>query len=230
MTENKILFVRGFATDNIKTNDTYVNILTVLKQNKNNDVEYFKYSLDEDIQKVYKRLRNTIKSNNFTHIVGHSMGGGLLMRYIYDHPDDIPNYKKVILLMPLLYKRRLNKFFFNIPGVRRISLPRAFVLPSSKAYSTGNFINDGFSFAKLKQPVDMYKDIMLDSEDDFVDALNKHQSNTVVFYAREEAYTPIPNDVLKRIKNKVYVNGLHECFNSLETTEEFFDKFVPYFE
>lgn len=228
--ENKILFVRGFNTNNMKSDDTYANIHVVLTENANNHIKYFKYSADEDIVKVYKRLRKVIKNNNFTHLVGHSMGGGLLMRYVYDYPDDIPKYEQVILLMPLLYKTRFKKLFFNIPGVRRISLPITLVLPSSKKYSTGNFINDGFKVVKIQQPVDMYKEIMLKTEDDFVDTLNKHRSNTVLFYAREEALiTPIPKDVLKRIKNKVYVNGLHECFNSLETTKAFFDKFLAYF-
>lgn len=227
--ENKILFIRGFNTDNIKSNDTYANILVVLNQNAKNNVEYFKYSMDEDIVKVYKRLRKVIKNNNFTHLIGHSMGGGLLMRYIYDYPDDIPKYKQVILLMPLLYKTRFNKFIFNLPLIKRISLPNAIALPSSKAYSTGNILNDGFKLVKMRQPTDMYNEIMLESEDDFIDALNENKSNTVVFYARKEGYTPIPKDVLKKIKNKKYVNGLHECFNSLETTKEFFDKFLPYF-
>jgi len=227
--ENKILFIRGFNTDNIKSNDTYANIFVVLNQNVKNNVEYFKYSMDEDIVKVYKRLRKVIKNNDFTHLVGHSMGGGLLMRYIYDYPDDIPKYKQVILLMPLLYKTRFNKFFFNLPLIRRISLPNAIALPSSKAYSTGNILNDGFKLVKMKQPVDMYNEIMLESADDFVDTLNDNGSNTVLFYARKEGYNPIPKDVLNKIKNKKYVNGLHECFNSLETTKEFFKKFLPYF-
>jgi|DEB19_MinimDraft_3_1074340.scaffolds.fasta_scaffold31782_1 pimeloyl-ACP methyl ester carboxylesterase len=225
---NKILFIRGFRTNNIKSGDTYANILIVLNQNENNDVEYFNYSMDENIVKVYKRLQRVIKNDNFTHLIGHSMGGGLLVRYMYDHPDDISRYKHVMLLMPLLYKTPFNKFFFNIPLVRRLSLPNAFVLASSKAYSTGNILNDGFKYSKLQQPADMYNKIMLEA-DEFVDVLNENR-NTVIFYAREEGYTMIPKTVLKKIKNKVYVNGLHECFNSLETVKEFFEKFLPYFD
>ena len=203
-----ILFIRGFSTDNIKTSDTYANIHIVLSQDVNKTVRYFNYSPDEDIVKVYKRLCKVIKNNDFTHLVGHSMGGGLLMRYIYHHANDVSKYKQVILLMPLLYKIPSNKFFFNIPFVRNISLPNAIVLPSSKAYSKGNILNDGFKLSKL----------------------NDNRSNTVLFYAREEGYTPIPNSVLKKIKNKVCVDGLHECFNSLETVKEFFHKFLPYLE
>jgi len=224
-----ILFIRGFGTDNIKTSDTYANIYIILRQDVNKTVRYFNYSPDEDIVKVYKRLCKVIKDNDFTHLVGHSMGGGLLMRYIYHHANDVSKYKQVILLMPLLYKIPSNKFFFNIPFVRNISLPNAIVLPSSKAYSKGNILNDGFKLSKLKQVVEMYKEIMLES-DEFVETLNDNRSNTVLFYAREEGYAPIPNSVLKKIKNKVCVDGLHECFNSLETVKEFFDKFLPYLE
>ena len=118
---------------------------------------YFNYSPNEDIVKVYKRLCKVIKDNDFTHLIGHSMGGGLLMRYIYDHPNDVSNYKQVILLMPLLYKTPFNKFFFNIPFVRNISVPNALVLPSSKVYLRGNILNDGFKLSKLKQVNNKYK-------------------------------------------------------------------------
>lgn len=224
-----ILFIRGFRTDNIKMSDTYANIYIVLSQDVNKIVRYFNYSPNEDIVKVYKRLCKVIKDNDFTHLIGHSMGGGLLMRYIYDHPNDVSKYKQVILLMQLLYKIPFNKFFFNIPFVRNISVPNALVLSSSKAYSRGNILNDGFKLSKLKQIVEMYKEIMLESGE-FIETLNENRSNTVIFYASEEGYTPIPNSVLKKIKNKVYVDGLHECFNSLETVKEFFDKFLPYLE
>jgi pimeloyl-ACP methyl ester carboxylesterase len=227
--KNKILVVRGFDTDNIKTNDTYANIHIVLSQNVNNDMTYFSYSQDENIVNVYKRLCKVLKDNVFTHIIGHSMGCGLLMKYMYDHPDDISNYKHIILLMPLLYKTPFNRFIFRFRLVRNISLPNAVILPSARIYSTGNILNDGFKFSKMKQLVDVYDKIMLEA-DESVDVLNRNKTNTVVFYAREERITPIPQRVLKKIKNKKYVNGLHESFNSLETVKEFFEKLLPYFE
>ena len=229
MTKNKILIVRGFDTDNIKTNDTYANIHTVLSQNVNNDITYFSYSQDEDIANVYKRLCKVLKYNDFTHLVGHSMGCAMLVRFMYDHPKNISKYKQVILLMALIYKTPFNRFIFRIPLVRNISLPNAVILPSARIYSRGNILNDGLKFSKMKQPVDVYKKIMFDS-DVLVNVLNRNKSNTVLFYAREEKITPVPQRVLKKIINKKYVNGLHECFNSLETVKEFFDKFLPYFE
>jgi pimeloyl-ACP methyl ester carboxylesterase len=229
MAENKIIIVRGFGTNNIKTNDSYANILIVLTQNPKNKVEYFDYNPDEDIVKVYKRLSKVLKDGEYTHLIGHSMGGGLVMRYIYDYPDEISKYRHVILLMPLLYKNPSNNFLLNIPFLKNIPLPNAIFLPSSKAYKTGNIINDGFKLTKFKQVAGMYNEIMLDS-DVFVDTLNENRLNTVLFYAIEEGYNQIPTDVLKKIKNKKYINGLHESFNSLDTVKDFFYIFLPLFD
>jgi len=226
--QNKIIFIRGFGTNNLN-NDTYANLLIILNQNAKNHVEYFNYNPDEDIVKVYKRMCKVLKDNDYTHLVGHSMGGGLIMRYIYDYPKNISKYKRVLLLMPLIYKVRINELLLNIPFVENISVPNTIVLPSSKSYETGNFINDGFKFSKMKQPAGMYKEIMLEP-DEFVDTLNENRFNTVLFYAREEGYNPVPKDVLKKIKNKVYVNGLHESFNDLRTVKEFIRKFLPNFD
>jgi pimeloyl-ACP methyl ester carboxylesterase len=230
MDKNNItLFVRGFGTNNIKTNDSYANILIVLNQNPKNNVEYFDYSPDEDIVKVYKRLCKVLKDGQYTHLIGHSLGGGLLMRYIYDYPREISKYRHVILMMPLLYKNPSNNFLLNIPFLKNIPLPNAFFLPSSKAYKTGNIINDGFKLTKFQQVAGMYNEIMLDP-DVFVDTLNENRSNTVLFYAKEEGYNQIPKDVLKKINNKVYINGLHESFNSLDTVKDFFEIFLPFFD
>jgi len=225
--KNKIFIVRGFGTDNIKTNDTYANILLVLEQ-KNNDVTYFDYAPSDDIVETYNRLCKTIKNNNFTHMAAHSMGGGLAMKWIADHPKDVKKFKHVILLMAMLYKDPFNEFLAKIPIMKNVSVPVAIFLPSSKAYSTGNILNDGFKFMHLGQVFDMYNHIMLDS-DEFVDVLNANKSNTVLFYATEEGFNIIPKEILNKIDNLKYVPGLHEPFNSLQTTKQFFKKFLPYF-
>jgi len=224
-TKNNILFIRGFNTDNIESDDDYANIYTVLKQN--NYITYFNYSPNDDILKTYKKLCKTIKDNKFTHLFGHSMGGGLLMKYISDYPNEIPKYKNVVLLMALIYKIPFNNFLANVPLIRKLRVPKALILPASKISSLGNILNDDYRLLSLTQIVDMYKHLMLDS-DVFVNVLNKHQKNTVLFYARDEAFNNIPVDILNKIKNKEYVSGLHECFNSLETTKEFFNTFLRY--
>jgi pimeloyl-ACP methyl ester carboxylesterase len=220
---NNILFIRGFNTDNIYTRDVYCHIYTVLSQN--NTVTYFNYSPNDDILQTYNRLCNTIHNTRFTHLIGHSMGGGLLMKYISDYSNKIAQYKAVILLMPLLYKVPLNNLIAKIPFIRNIRAPKALILPASKLYKSGNILNDNYNFISVSQISDMYNYIML-THTDFVYLLNKHK-NTLLFYAKDEAFNTIPANILKKINNKVIVNGLHECFNDFSTSREFFDKFLP---
>jgi pimeloyl-ACP methyl ester carboxylesterase len=139
--KNKILFIRGFNTDNIETNDTYVNIRYVLLSHSNS-ITYFNYKPNQDIDKVYQKMCDIIHRGKFTHLIGHSMGGGLLMRYIADYPQTIHRFKNVILLMPLLYKEPVNNFIAKIPFVRNVYLPKSTILPASKLYRVGNFLND----------------------------------------------------------------------------------------
>jgi pimeloyl-ACP methyl ester carboxylesterase len=223
--ENRILFIRGFNTDNIETKDAYAHIHCVLSQK--NSITYFNYNPDDDIVETYKNLCKTIKRHKFTHLIGHSMGGGLLMKYISEHRKEIPKYKKVILLMPLIYKVPLNNFVFKIPLLRNVRVPKSFILPASKLQSLGNFINDTYNLISLQQVYDMYNYLMLES-DDFVAILNKHRKNTVVFYAKEEAFNTIHQDTLDKIHNVEYVDGLHQCFNELSKCKSFFRTFLRY--
>ena len=66
---------------------------------------------------------------------------------------------------------------------------------------------------------------MLNS-DDFIYLLNKYRKNTILFYAKDEAFNTIPEEILDKIYKKEYVNGLHECFNDLHNCKRFFDKFL----
>jgi pimeloyl-ACP methyl ester carboxylesterase len=223
--ENRILFIRGFNTDNIETKDVYAHIHCVLSQK--NNITYFNYNPEDDIVETYEKLCKTIKRHNFTHLIGHSMGGGLLMKYISDYPKKISTYKKVILLMPLIYKTPLNNFLAKIPLLRNVRVPKSFILPASKLQSLGNFMNDDYNLLSLSQITDMYNHVMLDS-DDFVAILNKHRKNTILFYAKEEAFNTIPQDTLDKIDNQVYVDGLHECFNELSNCKSFFRTFLRY--
>jgi pimeloyl-ACP methyl ester carboxylesterase len=219
---NNILFIRGFNTDNISTYDTYAHIRDILSQK--NNITYFNYSPNDDINIVYDKLQDIIlHDQTLTHMIGHSMGGGLLMKYIANH--DISKYKKVILLMPLIYKTPINTFIANIPLIKYLYLPKIFILPISKLVSMGNFLNDEYKFIPLAQIVDMYNTIMLD-EKDFIPLLNK--PNVVLFYAFGEAFAIIPQKIRDEIKNIEYVDGLHECFNGLNTCTQFYKIFLQY--
>jgi alpha-beta hydrolase superfamily lysophospholipase len=103
---------------------------------------YFDYSPDEDLLSVYSRLQRQIKNGKYTHLIGHSMGGGLLMRYIYDH--EVKPCVKIILLMPLIYKDPVNAAISKIPFASNISVPKGLIVRNSCLYDQGRFFNDDF--------------------------------------------------------------------------------------
>ena len=219
----KILFVRGYNTNLESGVDEYIYI-KLFFENNNLKFDYFNYSPNENINDVYKRLCDVIKNNNYNTLIGHSMGGGLLMKYIDEH--NVKKFHKIILLMPLIYKQFLNNLISKIPFVQYLYLIKAFFIPANNIYNKGNILNDSYNFISLQQPVLMYKDIML-SNKKIIKNLNKN-TNCVLFYAQDEKLNNINQTILDKIKNKVYVNGKHECFNEFENTYEFFKKFKKY--
>jgi hypothetical protein len=217
--KTNILFVRGFNTKLTDTFDQYACIKNVYPH-----MTYFDYSPDEDLLTVYKRMEREIKKGKYTHLIGHSMGGGLLMRYIYEHK--VCRDVKIILLMPLIYKTPINKMIASIPFASNIRCPKSLVIPNSYLYDQGSIVNDTFKLLSLSQVVQMYNNIMLEQEQ-FVDKLNSC-SNCVVFYAVKEAFNTIPDSVLSKIKNVEQIDGLHEEFNSVGTSSPFFKKLAKY--
>ena len=216
----KILFVRGYNTDLENPPDNYIYI-KLFFENNNLKFDYFNYSVSENINDVYKKLCHVIKNNKYTTLVGHSMGGGLLMKYIDEH--DVTKFHKIILLMPLVYKQFLDNLFSNIPFIQYLYLIKAFFIPAHKLYNLGNILNDSYNLIPVQQTVLMYKDIML-SNKKIIKNLNKNK-NCVLFYATDEQLNNIDPQVLKKIKNKVIVNGKHECFNEFINANQFFKKF-----
>ena len=220
----KLLFIRGFNTNLSNEFDGYSSIKNVYPHMK-----YFDYSPDEDLSDVYKRLCKKIKSNKYTHLIGHSMGGGMLMRYMHDHK--IANDVKIILLMPMIYKTHINKIITAItaiPIINKIRLPKPLLLPNKNLYDQGNLTNDTFYWLSTSQITSMYNTIMLEPEQ-FVSTLNSN-SNCVLFYASKEAFNEIPESILKQIVNLERIDGLHECFNSVGTSGAFFETLAKYIE
>ena len=215
----KILFIRGFNTKLTNDFDGYSSIKNVYPHMK-----YFDYSPDEDLSDVYKRLCKKIKSTKYTHLIGHSMGGGMLMRYMHDHK--IKNNVKIILLMPLIYKKQSIKTITAIPIINKIRLPKPLLIPNKNLYGQGNLTNDNFYWLSTSQITSMYNTIMLEPEQ-IVSTLNRN-SNCVLFYASKEAFNEIPESILKQIVNLERIDGLHECFNSVGTSSAFFETLAKY--
>ena len=220
--KRNILFIRGFNTY-MPTQDSFDGYSNIFDKY---DLEYFNYSPDEDILEVYAQLSNRISKGKYTHLIGHSMGGGLLMRYIHDKKID--ESVKIILLMPMIYKIPLNKVIANIHCSTYLKFPKALLIPNSKLYNHGNILNDSYNLLSVSQVVSMYNNIMLEPIE-FASTINN--SNCVLFYATREAFNLIPEQSLNLIKpkNLVMINGLHECFNSLGgESREFFKKLDLY--
>jgi hypothetical protein len=217
--KQNILFVRGFNTKLTDTFDGYANIKNVYP-----DIQYFDYSPDEDLLNVYNQLQTQIKKGKYTHLIGHSMGGGLLMRYMYDHK--VRNDVKIILLMPLIYKEPINKIIASIPLASNIRCPKGLLIPNSNLYDQGSFVNDTFKLVSLSQVATMYNNIMLEPEQ-FISKLN-NCPNYTLFYASKDVLCPIPDSVLSKIKNLERIDGLHETFNSVGTSSCFFKKLAKY--
>jgi pimeloyl-ACP methyl ester carboxylesterase len=218
-----ILFIRGYNTDNILENDTYSNIWYILSQK--NKVTYFNYSIREDIGIVYEKLCKQIQKTKYTHLIGHSMGGGLLMKYIQEH--DVVKYTKIILLMPLIYKDPVLTLVAKTPFIEYLYLPKMSFLPASKLTTQGNILNDDYSWKPLHQIVKMYNEIMLEPKD-IIETLNRNNKNTILFYAKKEAFNIIPDQILEEIKKVEYIDGFHECFNDLPTSCSFYHSFLQY--
>ena len=227
-----VLFIRGFNTDNTATSDTYSHIREVLSQH--HIVHYFQYSVNDDISSVYRRLCEVIESNahapgpdRFRFLIGHSMGGGLLMRFIADHyasePRKYRHLERLILLMPLLYRTEALASVCRVPLIEHALVPKAWLLPASRLFPTGNVLNDDYSLLPVKQIVGMVRDLMLDAADVTTTLNRSHvRQRVVLLYAKDEAFSVIPTDILRQIHNVHYVSGFHECFNGLGTSREFF--------
>ena len=132
----KLLFIRGFNTDlnNKLTKNAYINFDNVFLLS-NIEYEYFNYRPDEDLEEVYDRLCNEIKTNNYDILCSHSMGGGLLMKYCIEHPD-LSKYKKVIFMMPLICKINYINILSKIVP-EWIKLPKALFIPNNNLFENG---------------------------------------------------------------------------------------------
>ena len=222
-----ILFVRGFNTDG--GDDVYAFVKVALKAAGVRRVVFFKYSPDDDLLETYARLCKTIRKTRFTHLIGHSMGGGLLLKYMSDSSSSSSSSssdrRRIILLMPLACKVPL--YAAIAPFARGLRLPQASILPATRLRDSGNLLNDEYGPIPIHQICDMYNVLMLESDRVVVATLNRHP-DAVLFYATEESVNVISISTLRQIRRVELVQGRHESFNGLRTCESFFERFLSY--
>ena len=214
----KVLFIRGFNTDLKLGNKTYITFDNYFILSEY-ELTYFNYSVDENIKDVYLNLIRVINNNNFDIIIGHSLGGALLMKFCHEFKN-IKNYKKIIFLMPLVHKINLLNIISNIPLISYLYLPKVLFMPNIFLCEDENILDDTFSLTPLKQIIQSYQDILI-SDENIINTL-KANENCILFYATDERFSVIDKATLKKIDNIIYVNGRHECFNESKNSNKFF--------
>jgi hypothetical protein len=138
----KVLLVRGFNSDLSSGRDIYLPIKRYLGNLY--QIDDFNYTPDDDIATVYSRLCDVIKNTKYDILMAHSMGGGLLTKYV--RQNDVSSYFRIILLMPFISKRADYDLISKIPFVRNLKLPKPLILPAGSLYDEGNIIGQAYLF------------------------------------------------------------------------------------
>jgi hypothetical protein len=227
MVKKSILFVRGFATALSTGTDDYIYIKVLLEQNY--DFSYFDYELSEPINDVYDRMYKNIIEIEPHILIGHSLGGALVTKYIKSNPN-AP--EKIILLMPLLFKNMkgdIADLFFNtqLTFNPKLIYPHGLLIPSENIFEGGNLLNSNFSLISYRQVFDLYRDKNVVTTNDV--SFIKENKQITIFYASQELLNTIDESILKNIpaSQLIRVSGLHEPWRSIKITNfDFFSKLM----
>ena len=217
-----ILFIRGFNTE-IKSNeeDHYQHFETFFSLSEKYTLKYFNYSTKENIEDVYINCSNLIKNNTYSILIGHSLGGGILYRFCNENLKYCKKqFQQILFLMPLISKdNTLVRMISKIYGIGNIPLLKAIMIPNNDLYNNGNFLNDSYTFIRMKQIQDVYNNWNI--FDNIHKVLN-NLPNSMVIYAKNEKLNIINKKTLDLIKNKIIFQGKHELFNDFIGEKVFF--------
>lgn len=209
--KKSILFVRGFDTVG---SDKYL-YLKLLSE-KSCEFTYFDYEPNEDLKDVYARFLNIIETSKFDLFIGHSLGGGLLVKYI---KSMLYKNEKIILLMPFICSNPKldlvsNLFTFHKIFDPKLVFPKSIYSPLFYILEGSVVFNSDFSLVSFKQLYDMYTDPDIQSND-VLSFLDKN-TNVTIFYADDEQLNIIDETVLKQIPKSrlIRVKGFRECWRS----------------
>lgn len=218
-----VLFVRGYATDmnsNYLSKDAYSSF-DVFFMMSSYKLEYFNYSPEEDLSSVYARLCDKLENNLFDAIIGHSMGGGLLLKFLTEHKNYMDciskTDKKIIFLMPLIERSIANDIIAGIPFIGNVYLPKLIAFPNNFLYNDGNILNDDIYPVLGKQFVTMQHKYI-----DKLDLSIIDQNNCHMIYAKNELFNIISLQTLNKIKNKTVLEGKHQMFMEANHSTKFF--------
>jgi len=221
----KLLFVRGFSLSNNSEYDEYKQIYTFFRMSKYK-LEYFWYTTEEQLDEVYERLEQTIKTGNYSVLMGHSMGGALLSRFCRE--NDVSGYDKIILLMPFIRTNSVLNQLLTWDFAREWRVPKVMVLPQSfvegaKAtifsHIVSALLHDSFAPIGIHQPF-YAKDNLLMTDKEIV---RLFKNNIYLIHSPTDELISLEPELLSRIKNQYSVDGGHLSFSSKKYDNNFFD-------
>ncbi len=186
-----IVFVRGFDT---ALSTEYLQLDVLLSNTYD-----FTYGPNEDLLDVYQGLLTTIDTIKPEILIGHNVGGGLLVKYVKSK-----NYKKekIILLMPFICRNPIldlvSKFLkFHQVFDPKLVFPKAMFTPPFYNSKGSIVFNTDFTMVSFNQPYDMYMDNDIQLNDVF--AFMEYNPNVTIFYAEDERLNTIDETTLQRI-------------------------------
>ena len=173
---------------------------------------------DEELIDVYSRLEDTINKGKFTIIIGHSLGGGLTLKYFSDNKKSIKKFSKIILLMPFITTDYPLTIISYIPFLNRISLPKGLIIPNSNLYDDGNILNDTFNFVSGKQLTTMVLDFIPKLDLSLLESANF----SLISATDDKTGGYMNENTLSKINNKIVLEGKHQMFMDFDKCKEFF--------
>ncbi len=220
----KILLVSGFNThpeeqpDNLDIYDCFIQHFKYSKYK----ITIFRYKREDPLDMVYTHLYERLSTNEHKVIIGHSLGCGLLMKYLSEHKEK----RKVILLMPFISVPKLKQIVFSYLSFSPVALrlPKFLAIPNSSLFESGNIMNDTAIMLDLSQITYAANNLFL-THDEIVNIFEK-TSDIIMMYANDETVSPIECSLLDRIEKKIYVKGKHASFIDPYTSNYFFEEFA----
>lgn len=247
--KKNILFICGFNTFETNTYDSIFNEFKKYDQlsNSYNIVQYkTTYNLDD----ICYNIILEILSNDYKHIIVHSMGGFLITKVLHMIKNTTfirllvkSKLKRIkfILLNPMLEQLNNIKLLHNIiPRClsQYIYLPKLFSIPSYKLDNQSNLFSDmvksdSYSWILYKLVYDSYDCAEFADFDNFIGIYSELGlgKNINIIYSIYDEVVPILPENLNKLQNKFNLyklNGKHEPFttsNTKELQENFFKVF-----
>jgi len=233
--KKRVLFVRGFGSD-IPTDDSvdaYKHIRNYFVGNDRFHVEWFEYAQNDLLSDVYAGLIQRVCMESPDVLIGHSMGGTLVCRYMVDRMDagtPVQSLPTPILLMAYL-QEPLDLFYKVVKLLPRcirnqIRIPFELIQQSSDQWDDGNVLNGSFRILLTRQIYDAVE-YHAKSETELVKTLERMRAMMIVGRG-DVGGGGLTEPVLKQLRASepvclAEIDGKHEAFSSRKNSSVFFE-------